>query len=99
MPRLSPQEAQDKAKAGALILDVRTPLERKASKIPGSKALALSDLTSQWETLPKDREIICQCGSGQRSATAARFLNGKGLKAYNLAGGIDAWRRSGLPLK
>ena len=99
MPSLTPQEAQEKAKAGALILDVRTPLERKASYIPGSRALALSDLSSQWETLPKEREIICQCGSGQRSAVATRFLKSKGLKAYNLAGGIEAWRRSGFPLK
>ena len=99
MSHLTPQEAQRKAKAGALILDVRTPLERKASHIPGSRALVLSDLTSQWETLPKDREIICQCSSGQRSAVATRFLNSKGLKAYNLAGGIDAWRRSGLLLE
>jgi len=97
--RLTPEQAQAKAKAGALILDVRTPLERQEAKIPGSQALPLDRLAAEWEKLPKDREIICQCRSGSRSATAARFLAAKGFKVYNLQGGILAWRAAKLPLK
>jgi rhodanese-related sulfurtransferase len=97
--RLSPLEAQEKAKAGAIILDVRTPLERQEGKIPGSQALPLDKLASEWEKLPKHKEIICQCRSGSRSASAARFLASKGFKAYNLVGGIEAWKRQKLPVK
>lgn len=97
--RLTPEQAQAKVKAGALILDVRTPLERQEAKIPGSQALPLDRLAAEWEKLPKDREIICQCRSGSRSATAARFLAAKGFKVYNLQGGILAWRAAKLPLK
>lgn len=97
--RLSPAEAQAKVKDGALMIDVRTPLERKEGKIPGSQALPLETLTSGWEKLPRDKEIICQCRSGSRSASAARFLAGKGFKVYNLAGGILAWKAAGLPVK
>lgn len=96
---LTPEQAQAKAKAGALILDVRTPLERQEAKIPGSQALPLDQLAAGWEKLPKDREIICQCRSGSRSATAARFLAAKGFKVYNLNGGILAWQAAKLPLK
>ena len=96
---LSPAEAHAKAKAGALILDVRTPLERKESKIPGSQALPLDKLALEWEKLPKDKEIICQCRSGARSAHAARFLARKGFKVYNLVGGLEAWQRHNLPVK
>jgi rhodanese-related sulfurtransferase len=97
--QLSPLEAHAKAKAGAIILDVRTPLERQEGKIPGSQALPLDRLASEWEKLPRDKEIICQCRSGARSAQAARFLAAKGYKTYNLAGGLEAWKRHKLPVK
>ena len=97
--RLSPTEALEKARAGAIILDVRTPLERKEAKILGSQALPLDRLAQEWEKLPKDKEIICQCRSGSRSAGAARFLASKGFKVYNLAGGIEAWKLQKLPVK
>jgi rhodanese-related sulfurtransferase len=97
--QLTPGQALEKSKSGALILDVRTPPERQEAKIPGSQALPLDRLASEWEKLPKDREIICQCRSGGRSASAARFLSGKGYKVYNLSGGIEAWKRSGLSVK
>ncbi|MCS7058119.1 MAG: rhodanese-like domain-containing protein [Meiothermus sp.] len=97
--RLSPEEAHQKAKAGAIILDVRTPLERKEEKIPGSLSLPLDRLPTEWAQLPKDKEIICQCRSGARSAQAARFLAEKGYRVYNLAGGLEAWKRAKLPVK
>ncbi|RDI95105.1 rhodanese-like domain-containing protein [Meiothermus sp. QL-1] len=97
--RLDPLEAYEKAKAGALILDVRTPLERKEAKIPGSLSIPLDRLAEEWEKLPRDKEIICQCRSGARSAQAARFLADRGFRVYNLAGGLEAWRRQGLPVK
>jgi rhodanese-related sulfurtransferase len=96
---LTPEQAQAKAKAGALILDVRTPLERQETKIPSAQALPLDRLAAEWEKLPKHREIICHCRSGSRSATAARFLAAKGFKVYNLKGGIVAWQAAKLPLK
>lgn len=98
-PSLSPQEAQAKLKAGAILLDVRTPYERKEVKIPGSKAMPLAELVKGWESLPKDKEIICQCASGNRSRQAAAFLARKGYTAYTLSGGIEGWKKAGLPLK
>lgn len=97
--RVSASEAQAMQQAGALIVDVRTPAERQAARIPGSKAMPLQDLPEQWQKLPGDRDIICQCASGSRSASAARFLAGQGLKVHNLSGGIAAWQQAGLPIK
>ncbi|WP_245575068.1 rhodanese-like domain-containing protein [Meiothermus rufus] len=94
--RLSPAEAYEKAKAGAILLDVRTPLERQEGKIPGSLPLPLDRLASEWEKLPRNEEIICQCRSGSRSARAARFL---ASKVYNLVGGIESWKQQKLPVK
>lgn len=98
-PPLSPQEAQELAKSGAVILDVRSAAERKAAFIPGSTHIELGDLTKKLDKLPKDKTIICQCASGARSAQATRILQGAGLDARNLRGGITAWRGAGLPTK
>ncbi|HEX2863615.1 MAG TPA: rhodanese-like domain-containing protein [Deinococcales bacterium] len=97
--QLGPQEAQALAAAGAVILDVRTPLERQAARIPGSRAMPLDTLPDKWEGLPADREIICQCASGSRSRQAAHFLAARGLKVHNLRGGLSAWQAAGLPVK
>ncbi|GIW25270.1 rhodanese-like domain-containing protein [Meiothermus sp.] len=99
VPRITAKEAQEKLKAGAVMIDVRTPLERKLSKIPGSQGMPLAELAKRWESLPKDKPIICLCESGNRSQQAAEFLAQKGFEVYNLAGGISAWQAAGLPVK
>ena len=71
---ISPIAAQEKLKAGAVMIDVRTPLERKQSKIPGAQGIPLGELAQRWESLPKNKPIICQCASGNRSQQAASFL-------------------------
>lgn len=96
---LSPEETKARVSAGAILLDVRSSQERRTAKISGSRSIPLEQLSSTWETLPADLEIICQCASGMRSAQAARFLADKGLKASNLKGGIRAWQAAGLPVK
>lgn len=97
---ISAQDAQALIKAGnAVILDVRTPAERKAMHIPGSTHLPLDDLDSKASTLPKNKTIICQCASGMRSASAAKQLAAQGFTTLNLSGGIGSWQAAGLPTK
>ena len=44
--------------------------------------------------------VIFYCHSGVRSAHAADFAAGKGLKdVYNLAGGVLAWVKAGYVLE
>ncbi|MFN8102559.1 MAG: hypothetical protein U0Q20_13325 [Mycobacterium sp.] len=38
------------------------------------------------------------CRSGKRSAVAAGQLAAAGITVYNLAGGMQAWLGSGLPV-
>ena len=97
---ITAQDAQAMVKAGnAVILDVRTPAERKAAHIPGSTHIPLDELGSKAGTLPKNKTIICQCASGMRSASAARQLAGQGYTTLNLNGGITGWQGAGLPTK
>lgn len=97
---ISPQDAQTMLKAGnAVLVDVRTPAERKSAHIPGSTHLPLDELAQRAATLPKDKTIICQCASGMRSASAAKQLAAQGYTTLNLSGGIAGWQAAGLPTK
>jgi rhodanese-related sulfurtransferase len=49
--------------------------------------------------LPKEREIVCVCASGNRSSSATRMLTGAGYNAINMKGGMSAWTRAKLAVK
>ena len=43
-----------------------------------------------------DRKLIVMCAIGKRSAAAQKQLAASGIpNLYNLAGGIDAWKKAG----
>jgi len=74
------------------VLDVREPHEYEINRIPGSTLIPLGDLPERFTELDANREIVCQCKSGMRSARAAAFLREHGFKnVKNLKGGILAW--------
>jgi NADPH-dependent 2,4-dienoyl-CoA reductase/sulfur reductase-like enzyme/rhodanese-related sulfurtransferase len=75
--------------AGALVLDVRRPDERAKGAIPNSVHIPLDQLRARSDELPRDREIIVHCHSGQRSYFACRLLAQHGFKVRNLTG---SWR-------
>jgi rhodanese-related sulfurtransferase len=76
-----------------LLLDVRTPTERKADQIKGSLHIPLYDLKKRVSELNKfkDKEIICYCRTGNRSLTAASILKKNGFSSANLKGGMIRW--------
>ncbi len=99
IPHCQPQEAHDAFDAGdAIILDVREPSEWAQGHIPGAIHIPLQQVPARIDELPKDRIVVCQCASGGRSASAARFLEQAGFQATNMVGGIMQWHRSGLPV-
>ena len=53
------------------MLDVREPHEYEINRIPGSTLIPLGDLAERFTELDANREIVCQCKSGMRSARAA----------------------------
>lgn len=75
--------------AKTVVLDVRRADERAKGDIPGSMHIPLDELRARLSELPKDKEIIASCQSGQRSYFACRLLAQHGFKVRNLAG---SWR-------
>ncbi|MGA4644510.1 FAD-dependent oxidoreductase [Limisphaera sp. 4302-co] len=77
--------------ARALVVDVRSAEERRQGFIPGSVHIPLSQLRERLGELPRDREIIVACASGQRSYFAARILEQHGFRVRNLTGSYRTW--------
>ncbi len=101
LPTLSAQEAEEKLKSGKrpLLLDVREPEEFSAAHVSGAKLIPLGALRKRMQELPKNKAIICMCASGSRSRPVVKALIDAGYTAFNLNGGMLAWRRAGLPVK
>lgn len=96
----SPAELSEKLKRdkNVILLDVRTPQERKQDYIKGSFHIPHYDLgTNKKELLKfKDKEIVCYCRTGNRSLIAASKLRKLGYNSANLKGGIIYWNKAGL---
>jgi rhodanese-related sulfurtransferase len=98
--RLSPQVAQAAIASQHLQpVDVRTPGERAQSAIPGSIHMPLSRIAAHAGELPADRPLLLFCAGGYRSSIAASLLESRGFAVQELAGGITAWEKAGLPME
>ena len=73
---------------GGFLLDVREKVEIAVEQVPGAVNIPLGELRSRLEELPRDREILVICRSGQRAYYAARILMQRGLDARVVSGGM-----------
>jgi rhodanese-related sulfurtransferase len=85
----------------AQVVDVRDAADFARGSLPNAKHMPLSELGSRAaKELKKDRPVILLCNSGNIAGRAAAQLRAAGLaEVYVLAGGVNAWREAGLPLK
>ncbi len=95
---VSPAQAAALADGGAVLLDVREPDEWQAGHAPRARHIPLSQLSRRAAELPERRVVVTVCRSGARSARAAAMLARDGREVSNLAGGMRAWARAGLPV-
>ena len=72
----------------AFLLDVREPAELAVESVPGAHNIPMGQLRARLAELPKDREILIVCRSGQRAYYATRVLLQNGFKARTVAGGM-----------
>jgi rhodanese-related sulfurtransferase len=72
----------------AFLLDVREAPELAVESEPRAINIPIGQLRSRLAELPRDKEILVICRSGQRAYYATRMLLQKGFKARTLAGGM-----------
>lgn len=105
--RLSPTEAVEAQRRGALLVDTRTAVQRcRQGEVPG--AVVVDRTVLEWrldpssphripEAVPGQR-VVLVCRQGYSSSFAAESLRRLGVDATDVVGGIEAWRSAGLPL-
>ncbi len=83
-----------------ILLDVREPSEFDEVRAPGAVLVPTSLFMTRVDTLPADRPLMVLCHMGGRSAAVAGFLIRAGrTDVVNVAGGMEAWERAGLPVR
>ena len=73
---------------GQFLLDVRHPEELAVERLPGVVNIPVDELRGRLDELPRDREILVICRSGQRAYYATRILLQNGFQARTVAGGM-----------
>ena len=99
---LSPREAYEAVKDGAVLVDVREEYlkEFKFFDVRNAIFVPFSTFQNSASELPKDKPLIFADSLGLRSKEAVLFLKDRGFpNIANLNDGISEWENSGLPLK
>ncbi|MDQ3699345.1 MAG: rhodanese-like domain-containing protein [Chloroflexota bacterium] len=99
--RVGPQQAQDLIAEGAKVIDVREPKEQvQDGRVADSELVPLNSFLSSPKKYLSQDNVVFLCKVGQRSAIACEMAAAVGLtKLYNLEGGIEAWKKQGLPVE
>jgi len=95
---MKPSEFDEKAKKGAFIVDVRSPVAFGGAHIAGSFSLPPSRLSNAGWVLSYDRPILLVAENSEALDFATRNLRRLGfdrIEGY-LAGGLEAWYKEGL---
>ena len=99
VPQLDVQAVHEMWRSGEVqIVDVREPYEWEMGHIEGVTTVPLDHLPYRWKELDPDKKWICVCRMGSRSQYAAALLRQAGIDAYNMYGGMFAWKQNDLPM-
>lgn len=97
---LTPEKVAELHRASDIqLVDVREPYEHEAGYIGGDRHVEFSRLSEEAGSIDKHRTVVFYCRSGGRSAVATQAFRASGYDARNMAGGLLAWDRSGLPIE
>ena len=102
MVHLSGKEALEAVGQGALLVDLRPPLESDYKKfaVPEVRYIPFEDIGDRIAEVSRDRPVIVADSVGLRSKKAVEYLLKRGYNnVANLNGGILDWEHDGLPIK
>jgi rhodanese-related sulfurtransferase len=98
---VSPQDAVRLMNQGALMIDLRPAELFAAGHVAGARQMSGDQILKAGDTLKKQKEkvLVVYDDTGSLGASAVRQLAAQGFtKAFNLRGGLAAWRAENLPV-
>lgn len=97
---ICPRKTQIWIKNGALLVDVREKEEvaQLAYNVPNIVNIPLSEFEERLTEIPKNKEVVVVCKSGDRSLRATGFLVNHGYdQVVTMKHGIIRWVQKGFP--
>lgn len=96
---ISVAEAYQKYQQGVFFVDVRTQEEWDQGHAAKSILIPLDQLPNRLSEIPKDREVVIVCRSGNRSKQALDILRNAGYaNTSSMKGGLNEWKTADYPL-
>ena len=71
--------------SGAVIIDVRTTKEYAQKHVSGALNIPVEEISKSVARVPRDKELVIYCASGNRSAHATAILRQKGWTVFDVA--------------
>ena len=96
--QVTPIAADGLLGSGAVLLDVREVEEWDAGHAPDAILIPMGQVEARVDELATAARTVVVCRSGGRSNAITQLLTARGIDAVNLAGGMHAWERDGLPV-
>jgi rhodanese-related sulfurtransferase len=101
LTKIDPKSVADGLKAGRFhLIDIREADEFAREHIGGAVSIPLSSVEQADVKLEAGRTVVFHCKSGMRTeANCAKLAARVDGDALILEGGLDAWKKAGLPVK
>lgn len=96
---VSVQQLQDALRDGATVIDVREPFEWATGHVAGTQHIPMHTVPLRIDDIAPEAPVYVLCESGNRSWQVAAFLERQGISAYNVDGGMAAWRANRFPME
>jgi rhodanese-related sulfurtransferase len=100
LTKIKPAAVAEGLKTGRFhLIDIREPDEHAREHIPGAVLIPLSSLEAADVKIEAGRTAVFHCKSGMRTEmNCVRLAERVDGDALVLEGGLDAWKRAGLPV-
>ncbi len=96
---LDPKAVRQYLDEGAVLVDIRPADEYAREHIEQALHIPLEQLANGAPALQGAKAVIFHCRSGNRTQMNANQLGSSvACEAYVLEGGLDAWKKTGLPV-
>lgn len=89
----------DAKDATIYLLDIRKAEDFAAGHIEGATNIPFGAVGANIDKLPKDKQIIVNCYSGQTSGQTVGVLKTAGYNAISVKGGFPSFEKAGFAIK
>jgi len=87
----------DAKETGYVLVDVRSAEDFAKGAVEGAVNIPMGKLGAELDKLPRDKQIIVNCYSGQTSGQAVAVLRMAGFNAISLKGGFPSFAKAEIP--